>query len=110
MTFEITPFHIKLLGELNWTWDGSSYDGGPAVDTKRPFGNKYCVYDMYEIDTGKKWDGYDMPSELQQRYQTIYHELETVIKIILCLKTFQPGKYKKTGDAWSRRGWERIPE
>jgi hypothetical protein len=74
MIFRITPLHIKLLAFLDW--NSNSYNGGPYVDTKRPFGNKYCAYDIYEIGTGSCWDydlkGGEMSGSLLQKYNTIY--------------------------------------
>ena len=47
-TLIVKESHLKLLKELNISWDGCEF-GGPCVDPKRPFGNSDVYKDMAEI-------------------------------------------------------------
>jgi hypothetical protein len=37
--FLLKPEHLKLLAAMSWEWDDDAYDGVPAVNCKRPYGN-----------------------------------------------------------------------
>ena len=46
--FQLTEEHVKLMRRFNIRWD-DGYDGAPAVDCKRPFGNGDWENDVAEI-------------------------------------------------------------
>lgn len=108
MNFELTENHIKLLNRMYVYFDDYSYDGAPAVSTKRPYGNSSVVYDLYEIIFEKDWDNdADMPDELYEELMTIHRETGTALQIVLCTKSFEPGKYEKS-NRYNDRSWRKV--
>jgi hypothetical protein len=97
--FELKEEHIKLINRMYVYFDDFSYDGAPAIDSKRPYGNSSVAYDVYEILFGKEFD-YDehdeMPEELYEDLMKVHKETATALQIVLCTKSFEPGTYEKT--------------
>ena len=48
-TFELTENHIKLLRNAYVSWDDCE-TGAPAIDPKRPYGNKYIAQDISALE------------------------------------------------------------
>jgi hypothetical protein len=96
MEFELTEIHIKLLQGMYVYFDDFGYDGAPAVDLKRPYGNSDTVGDVYEILYGEQWD-YDeyeeMPDEVISEMLKLHRETGTALQIVLYTKSFEPGIY-----------------
>ena len=108
MQFEMTENHIKLLHNMYVYFDDGAYDGAPAIDTKRPYGNSSCVYDIYEILHDKEWDSEDdLPGELWEELMRVHRETATALQIVLVTKSFEPGLYEREV-LYSRRSWRKV--
>lgn len=108
MKFELTDNHIKLLTKMYVYFDDYSYDGAPAVDTKRPYGNSSVVYDLYEILFEKDWDSDDdIPDKLYEELMTVHRETATALQIVLVTKSFEPGIYEKS-NRYDSRSWRKV--
>lgn len=106
--FELTENHIKLLNHMYVEFDDGAYDGAPAVNIKRPYGNSSCVYDIYEILNGKEWDSEDdMPEELWEQLMKIHRETATALQIVLATKSFDVGVYE-ISNRYSIRSWSKL--
>lgn len=67
-SFELTAFHIALLKRLEFGWHEGSYDGAPAVDIKRPYGNSDVLADVraiYAELSGLRYDDDPEDKELE---------------------------------------------
>ena len=109
--FTITEDHLKLLSNLNVHFDSSGYDGAPAVDCKRPYGNSGDVaYDVFRVLTGNYWDydedGDEMPEEMNEDFHKLHRETATTLQICLVMKEFKTGKFRKTFYGFD--SWEKI--
>ena len=107
--FQLTEDHIKLLNRMYVYWDDDSYDGAPAIDTKRPYGNSGVVNDVYEIIHGKEWDyeHEEMPEEIYEQMMDIHAETATALQIVLCTKSFEPGLYELKS-LWDSLSWRKV--
>jgi hypothetical protein len=108
--FQLTENHIKLLNCVYVYFDGDSYDGAPAVDTKMPYGNSNTVGDVYEILFGKEFDygeHDEMPEELYSGLLRIHEETATALQIILFTKSFETGLYEKF-KPYCDRSWRKV--
>lgn len=103
MRFELTENHIKLLNRMCVYFDKDAYDGAPAIDIKRPYGNSSVAYDIYEILNGKPFDSdEDMPDEMCEALIGIHEQTATALQIVLDTMGFMPGLYVKEqyGERW----------
>lgn len=100
--FTLTEQHIELLQNANVIWNADA-TGAPAIDPKRPYGNSNVPGDVAEILE------YESPedSDAKQDLLDIHEETKVALQIILTLKTFQPGNFKKV-DQYGDMVWERI--
>jgi hypothetical protein len=106
--FDLTEKHILLLQNMSWDYDSSYGVGGPAADSKRPYGNSYAVPDVADIL------GVEMPenddtkySEMEEHEIMQYHyESATALQIILQTRSFKPGLYRKFSQYGSK--WEKV--
>lgn len=108
--FQLTEDHIKLLNRMYVYWDDDSYDGAPAIDTKRPYGNSSVVYDVYVIIHGKEWDygeHDEMTEEIYEQMLVLHRETATALQIVLCTKSFEPGTYEKKSP-YDSLSWRKI--
>ena len=109
--FIITEEHLKLLSNLNVFFNPSGYDGAPAVDCKRPYGNSGDVaYDVFRVLTGDYWDygagDEEMPEQMNENFHKLHRETATALQICLVMKEFKTGKFRKT--LYGFDSWERI--
>ncbi len=99
--FELTENHIKLLREMYVSFNGDSYDGAPAVDIKRPYGNSDVPYDVARIlgyaeyikasdDDETETDAFE---EATHELLKIHRETGTALQIVLSTGSFEPGMY-----------------
>ncbi len=107
LEFVVADYHIKMLQQLNVSWEDAGYDGAPTIDLKRPYGNSDVMGDIHEIITGKEpYDEYEdgLPDELIVKYQTIHREMEIVLEILVHTLSITPGKYsrKEWWDPWQK--------
>lgn len=108
--FELTEDHIKLMNHLSFDIHD---DGGLYVPTENgtPYGGFSLIEDCGLILYGKPEESFDpispygpQYSEEQKEYiKKIYNELPYAIEIVLTLKTFKIGKYKRS---WNQLNWE----
>lgn len=84
MRFELTENHIKLLNRMYVYFDNNAYDGAPAVDIKRPYGNRSVELDIFEIINGKEWnDDNEMPSGIRAELINFHRETSTALQVVL---------------------------
>lgn len=117
MRFEVTEDHIKLLGKFYVGWADYAYDGAPAVDSKRPFGNQDVPRDIYEILNADKLDTLDEDfwEEFYDRehpeLMSIFREMDKVVQIALnCAgrgHVVVPGEYEQV-ELYNQRDWKRV--
>lgn len=97
--FDLTEEHVKLIRQFNITWDGA-YEGAPAVDSKRPFGNSDLECDICEIleiepvEHDNMEDETIYPKGTSDRVMKLYAELELALQVVLTAGSFEPGRYE----------------
>lgn len=104
MRFELTENNVKLLNRMFVYFDSSQYYGAPAVDIKRPYGNKRVAHDIFEIINGKEWsDDNEMPSVVREELIDLHRETATALQVLLDTMSFKPGVYEKEqyGGRWN---------
>ncbi len=107
-TFELTESHIKLLRAMYVDFCDDGYDGAPAVNLKRPYGNSDVISDVIEIVTGVRVDDLDdVPEENINEALKLHEETGTALQIILCTGSFTPGTYKRASK-YDARSWELV--
>jgi hypothetical protein len=110
-TFTLKPEHIKLLSRASVYFDDSAYDGAPAIDIKRPYGNSGGVeVDVAEIldrqpprcpHCGEVLTDADAQDE---EFKQLHRETADALAVILSARSFVPGVYEKHGGQWRRVG------
>lgn len=105
--FDLTEQHIALIKRMNVQWEDSAYDGAPAIDIKRPYGNSSVWRDVAEIlgikkiedDNGETY----WPKGTQEACLDLHRETETALQVCLAAQSFVPGRYvaDKYLDNWS---------
>lgn len=112
--FELNTQHLKLLSEMHVYFNDCDYDGAPAVDGKRPYGNSGDVcYEVYRVLNDEDWDWgeYDdneMPEELHDELYKLHKETATALQICLVMQEFKTGVFKKT--FYGSLSWERVTD
>jgi len=111
-TFEIKDDHLKLLKEMNVYFDPNGYDGAPAVDCKRPYGNSGDVcYDVHRVLNGSDWDwgeygDSEMSEEMHEQLYKLHMETATALQICLVMQEFKTGVFKKY--FYGSNSWEKV--
>lgn len=104
MKFEITEDHLTLLQNAYVYFDDSCYDGAPAIDLKRPYGNSWVAGDVWELLHG------EYPEELDDDQEheciQIHRETGTALQICLTLGKFETGVYER--ENYKPRSWRKI--
>lgn len=107
--FELTPDHIKLVRAMYIEHCDEAYDGAPAVNIKRPYGNSYVAGDVGEL-LGVKQDGDDCYLEAtEERLLTIHRQTATALQIIVNTGCFEPGIYVRPCQ-YDTRKWVRSAD
>lgn len=112
--YKLTEEQVLLIRQMHINMDDGSclgYEGGPCVNSKRPFGNSNVEYDVYEIIDPRPYDvmtdedgiAYneeenedafedfqDMQREIYERW---YPTLPGALQVILSSGSFEPGIY-----------------
>jgi hypothetical protein len=106
--FEVTKEHIKLLKEMYVSWWDCEF-GAPAIDPKRPYGNRDVLRDLAETVYGAKnlrysRDG-ELPESIEIKLCDIHTEMKTVLQILVNNCRISPGMYWTKDD--SERVWVR---
>jgi hypothetical protein len=97
--FTVKEDHLKLLPHLNIHFDVWAYDGAPATDMKRPYGNSDLWGDIYEILTGASthWDEETdedlITEEMYVEYKKLHEEMGTVLLICAQNNGVELGRY-----------------
>jgi len=111
-TFTITSNHLTLLMNMHVYFDDGGYDGAPAVDCKRPYGNSGDVcYEVYRVLNDEDWDwgeytDDEMPEDLHEDLYTLHKETATALQICLMMQEFKTGTFKKT--FYGSTSWEKV--
>jgi len=111
-TFEITTNHLTLLMNMCVYFNHHDYDGAPAVDGKRPYGNSGDVcYEVYRVLNDEDWDwgeygDNEMPEDLHEELYKIHEETATALQICLVMQEFKTGIFKKT--FYGSTSWEKV--
>lgn len=111
--FELTEDHLKLIDKMYVGWSDAEY-GAPEINPKKPYGNSYVEGDIADIlgwegEVDDSDDGSSMTlseSQVDRAYE-IHKETQTALQIILCTKSFAPGKYIKQ-DRYDDRSWWKV--
>lgn len=103
--FTLTDDHIKLIQNFYIYFEDQWYNGAPAVDSKRPYGNSWVAGDVHEILTGEYCD--ELTEEQEAAYLKIHRETATALQIILVTKSFTPGTYIKY-DRYEEGSWTLV--
>lgn len=119
--FTLTQDHIALMGKFHIRWEDFAYDGAPAVDIKRPFGNSDVIEDVVEILLGLRdtstWEEREKALEKAVTYdregsiksvvlpdarvltrsemETLYRQMDTALQVVLCTQSFAAGTYRQ---------------
>ncbi len=95
--FTLTQEHLKLIQRMNIRFEDDTYDGAPAVDIKRPYGNSDVMSDVAEIigiekaedDCGEKY----WPKGTRERCEKIHKETAKALQVCLAAQSFEAGEY-----------------
>lgn len=107
--YRLTEEQVLLIRELHFYQDDGSmlgYEGGPAVDSKRPFGNSNVEGDVLEIVDPRPyeeiWNEYDDEDEeasdefydkQKEVYDRLYPTLGKAMQVVVAAGSFEPGIY-----------------
>ena len=98
--FDLTEEHVKLIRQFNIRWDDSAYEGAPAVDAKRPFGNGDWESDICEIIGIEPIEHDDMedetiyPKGTHEHVTALFRELEQALQVVCASGSFKVGRYE----------------
>ena len=95
--FTLTNEHLKLIKRMNIRFDDDAYDGAPAVDIKRPYGNSDVMNDVAEIigieksedDRGEKY----WPKGTHAYCKSLHEETAKALQVCLAAQSFEAGEY-----------------
>ena len=74
--FELKEEHLKLLSAMWVVWE-NDYDGAPAIDIKRPYGNSSVYEDVFEL-LGYEFDRDEgLTNDQIEQATAIHRETET---------------------------------
>ena len=95
--YELTENQVKLLRQASVWWDDGAYEGAPAIDSKRPFGNGNWADDVAEILGLERLEADDgevfWPKGTREKCEKIYRTLDKALQVVLASGSFQPGIY-----------------
>lgn len=88
-TFTLTENHLKLARHTFIDWDDSCYEGAPAVDIKRPYGNSSQMEDVWTIIYGMDYYTEHPDTSLEEAFpdeyekcRALHREMATALQII----------------------------
>jgi hypothetical protein len=95
--FLLKEEHIKLLKGMYVGFNTDMYDGAPAVDIKRPYGNKDIYPDMIRLLGWKQEldrnDEVIITKETFEKLKILHQETAQALEVVLTAQTFEPGLY-----------------
>ncbi len=109
--FKLTKEHLILLQRMHVDWEDRMYDGAPAIDIKRPYGNKSTYEDIaamlrWRVQTTD--EGWVKLSEKQKKQaEKLHKETEKALQICLSTQSFEAGTYQLK-DEFNFRSWHKI--
>lgn len=106
--FELREEHLKLLEHAYVSWNDVEH-GAPEINPKRPYGDSGVAWSMAEILGIQAPDPEDDAAlePFYDRMRTLHEETQFALQIVLCTRSFQPGRYRRLDD-YDTRLWERI--
>lgn len=108
--FEVTRDHLKLIKCMYWEFNTDMYDGCPAVDIKRPYGNSNVWQDIAEILGIEKIETDDepvYPKGTREMCMKLHRETATCLQIITCNLMIKTGTYEKKSE-YDSRSWRKV--
>ena len=107
--FRLTEDHLKLLKRMYIRWGDDAYDGAPAVDIKRPYGNGNVWRDVAEVigicpeedDDGEK----HFPRGTREKCMKLHRETEFALQIVMQHQSFELGEFVRD-ESWHH--WRRA--
>lgn len=108
--FRLTEHHITLLQAMYCSFDDGGYEGAPAINLKRPYGNSDVYGDINDLIFKVEFDGdSDMPDDLFEACATLHKETGKALQVCLSTLSFKPGLYGRP-EEFCTRAWEWISE
>ncbi len=104
--FELTEDHLKLLQKMEVRWNDECYNGAPAIDIKRPYGNSDVYNDIAEIlgweIAETKYGEKELSNAQETKASVLHRETERALQIVLSTRSFVAGTYIKQSvtDGW----------
>lgn len=95
-TFTLTEQHIKLVRAMCVEWSDEAYDGAPAVNIKRPYGNSFVPGDVAKIlglDLGRDEETGRYDDATTDSLMAIHQQTAIALQIIISTGCFEPGEY-----------------
>lgn len=109
-TFELTEQHVKLLQAMYARFNDTAYDGAPAIDLKRPYGNSFVAGDVAEIlGETVDFDDDDMLEEEVERFMVLHRQTGTALQVCLSTLSFEPGLYGRPSK-YDTQWWVKVTE
>ena len=104
----ITEDHVNLLRRAFVRWEDCEF-GAPAIDCKRPYGNRDVLGDMAEIlriprSLNSDGDHEDLTGAQEEQLRDLHKETLLALQIFLDTGKMEPGYYVLPEDRW-RKGW-----
>jgi len=112
--FEVTDQHIKLISNMNVSWDGCEF-GAPAIDCKRPYGNSEVFGDIAQIlgfiteDELRSENSEEiiekLVDEFEEEFIQLHEDCQTVLQILVDNLSVSTGLYErqKYGGRWTKK-------
>lgn len=107
--FVLLPEHIKLLQSMYVDWDDSAYDGAPAIDLKRPYGNSGGVegdiVEILDLPTIESHGETVIEDDVIERARELHRQTAQALQVIIRCASVEPGVYE--APRYSQK-WERV--
>lgn len=102
--FTLTAEHVDLLKRMCVEWQDGAYDGAPAINIKRPYGNSAVWQDVAEIIGLAPAEDGEWPQGTMERCLALHRETSKALQVCLAAQTFETGDYvaDKYMDNWRR--------
>lgn len=110
--FDLKQEHIDLLKHVNLKWEEDPDYGGPAVDGKRPYGERLLLESVAEAlnwkpaecDCGVENCNFeDWTDDQEEAAKALHKDILPAMQIVLQTQSFTPGIYARdTAGQWHR--------
>lgn len=110
--FHLKEEHLKLIQNVYIYFDEYGYEGAPAVDIKRPYGNSRAVaYEVYRVlHDDEYWDSDkqgEMPQQMYQEYVKLHRETAMALQICVRRQSFEVGTFR---NKFPFSQWEKVDD